>query len=617
MPSLPDVMAEAASALPPEQVVMLSGAGDSWDGPASLPTGWELTDRVFSAFFLPGTLNTVLRHHSDVGWWLQDPFADPKKPRNPRPPRLETVLGVVAAVHGDGAVATALADIGAASPNRLHTFFAGHLAEGGRHLTANFDGCIEAAADKQYPGWRARGRLLHFHGSLLDDPSGKTLGATLSRIQGGFTGSLAAEFRDLFPASGILIVTGYSGSDFFDVDTAVSAMGPDSLAGLHVIWVMHNRLPWSRLGLPDEPKGDETKPLEVPPLIVHLHRAGADVEIICGPTSEFISALAARWKLPALAPPDPRTLWNPALTADPDKRRDATFMLYRELGLHSEIEEMFQNRPPFGIDPQVVWLARSELLWEQGRYGTLRRAWQSKAVPPGFSAAVRDERVGACLWVQGRLVPAYLWLTWHRRRCRDEADRLTLAETEGRVIEHMARTELRWLARRLAPGLIRALGNTGQQAGVHLYRRRNDLAGSLLAITGHPRPPTAARSSNEWFTEAGNLTSALNYRHRHYRDIYSGKTVGDTGLASRYHELQEQFISVGAPADAMAAHRLPRAERVFTTREVACGLRTVQYGWWHRFRLLSRFAVRRMQDRTRNLLRAHPENAADRMTVRR
>jgi hypothetical protein len=35
MPSLPDVMAEAASALLPEQVVMLSGAGDSWDGPAS------------------------------------------------------------------------------------------------------------------------------------------------------------------------------------------------------------------------------------------------------------------------------------------------------------------------------------------------------------------------------------------------------------------------------------------------------------------------------------------------------------------------------------------------------------------------------------------------------
>jgi hypothetical protein len=353
---------------------------------------------------------------------------------------------------------------------------------------------------------------------------------------------------------------------------------------------------------------------------VHLHRAGADVEIICGPTSEFISALAARWKLPALNPPDPRTLWNPALTADLDKRRDATFTLYRELGLHSEIEEMFQNGPPSGIDPQAVWLARSELLWERGRYGTLRRAWQSKAVPPEFSAAVRDERVGACLWVQGRLVPAYLWLTWHRRHCLDEADRLTLAETEGRVIEHMARTELRWLARRLAPGLIRAPGNTGQRAGVHLYRRRNDLAGSLLEITGHPRPPTAARSSNEWFTEAGNLTSALNYRHRHYRDIYSGETVGDTGLASRYHELQEQFISVGAPADAMAAHRLPRAERVFTTREVARGLRTVQYGWWHRFRLLSRFAVRRIQYRTRNLLFsvfALKIRRPDRMTVRR
>jgi hypothetical protein len=604
MSSLPDVITDAVGALPPEQVVMLSGAGDSWDGPASLPSGWELTGRVFSGFFLPGTLDRVLRHHSQVGWWLQDPFADPKKPRDPRPPRLETVLGVVAPVHGDGAVATALNDIGTARPNRLHRFFAGHLAEGGRHLTANFDGCIETAADKYYPGWRTRGRVLHFHGSLLDDPSGKTLGATLSRIQGGFNAPVAAEFRSLFPVSGILIVTGYSGSDFFDVDTAVSAMGPGSLAGLRVIWVMHNQLPWSRLDLPDEPKADETKSLEVPPLIMHLHRAGASVEIICGPTSEFISALAARWKLPPLGPPDPRTLWNPGLTTDPGKQRDATFMLYRELGLHSEIEEMLRSGPPSGVDPQDVWLARSELMWEQGRYGNLRRAWMSKAVPPGFSAAVRDERVGACLWVQGRLVPAYLWLTWHRRRCRNDADRLTLAETEGRVVEHMARTELRWLARRLAPGLIRALGNTDQRAGVHLYRRRNDLVGSLLAITGHPRPPATARSSNEWFTEAGNLTSALNYRHRHYRDIYSGEAVGDNRLASRYRELQEQFISVGAPADAMATHRLPRAERVFTTGEVVYGLWKVQYGWWHRLRLLSRFAVRRMQYRTSNLLRA-------------
>jgi len=266
---------------------------------------------------------------------------------------------------------------------------------------------------------------------------------------------------------------------------------------------------------------------------------------------------------------------------------------------------MLRAGVPPGIDPQAAWLARSELLWEQGRWGTLRREWRNREVPAAFSAAVRAERVGACLWVQGRLLPAYLWLTWHRCRCPDEADRLMIAETEGRVIEHMARVpELHPLARLLAPGLIRVLGDTSQHAGVHLYRRRNDLASSLLAITGHPRSQAEARTSHEWFTEAGNLTSALNYRHRQYRDTYppedaEGVYVGDEELARRYRELQRQFESVGAPADAWAAHRLPGAERVFTTVEVIRGLKAIQYGWWHRIRLLSCYAILRARYRIR------------------
>jgi hypothetical protein len=594
-------MADAVGALPPASVAMLSGAGVSIEGPASLPTGWQLTQRVFNAFFLPRSLATVLDHHSKVGWRMQKPGADPGAPPEPRPPRLETVLGVVAAVYGDAAVTAVLGDIRAARPNRLHRFFAGHLAQGGRHITANFDGCIEVAADRDYPGWDARGRLLHFHGSFLDDPSGKTLGATLARIQGGFTDLVAAQFRNLFPASGVLVVTGYSGSDFFDVDAAVSAMSPGSLTGLRVIWVAHDDLPWRPVNLPKEPEAYETKIAEVPPLTMHLRRAGAQVEIFCGPTIEFIGLLAARWGLSTLGAPEPRTPWDQVLSADPGKRGAATFMLYRELGLHGEIGDMLRSGPPAGVDPREVWLARSELLWEQGRYGTLRRAWLRGAVPPELPAAMRNERVGACLWVQGRLLPAYLWLTWHRRHCTDEAGRLMLAETEGRVIEHMARTELRWLARRLAPGLIRDLGKTDQRAGVNLYRRRNDLASSLLAITGHPRPPTEARTSNEWFTEAGNLASALNYRHRHYRDIYSDKAAEDNELANRYRELQRQFTSIGAPADALAAHRLPRAEQIFTTGEVIRGLSKIQYGWWHRIRILSRFVVRRGRHCASNL----------------
>jgi len=292
VPDLAGEIADEIGAVPPSSVVMLSGAGSSVEGPASLPTGWELTTRVFGAFFAPDALDTVLKHHAAVGWWSEGPCG-PSAARQPRPPRLETVLGVVAAAYGQDMVAAALADIRAAEPNRLHRFFAAHLAQGGRHITANFDGCIETAADQDHPGWRARGQLLHFHGSFTADPLGKSLGATLAEIQGGFSAPVMAEFLRLFPADGVLVVAGYSGSDFFDVDTAVGAMQPGSLARLRVIWIAHEDAPWHRV---DRSAGTARSPA-LPPLIRRLQQAGARVETVCGPTGDLLRAIAARWKM--------------------------------------------------------------------------------------------------------------------------------------------------------------------------------------------------------------------------------------------------------------------------------------------------------------------------------
>jgi hypothetical protein len=268
VPDLADEIADEIGAVPPSSVVMLSGAGSSVEGPASLPTGWELTRRVFGAFFATDALDTVLRHHAAVGWSSQGP-CDPSTARPPRPPRLETVLGVVAAAYGQDMVAAALADICAAEPNRLHRFFAAHLAQGGRHITANFDGCIEMAADRDHPGWRTCGQLFHFHGSFTADPSGKSLGATLAEIQGGFSAPVTAEFLRLFPADGVLVVVGYSGSDFFDVDTAVGAMRPGGLAQLRVIWVAHKDAPWHRVDL----SAGTARSSVLPPLVRHLQQA--------------------------------------------------------------------------------------------------------------------------------------------------------------------------------------------------------------------------------------------------------------------------------------------------------------------------------------------------------
>jgi hypothetical protein len=230
----PEEIIEELGRTDPASVSMLTGAGVSVEGPASLPTGEELTRRVFDSYFEEGTLDRVHAHHRAVGWlttsWCPHGDSGAGASGAARPPRLETVLGVAAGVHGHTAVADILADVSGAAPNRNHVFLAGHLGLGGRQLTANFDTCAEKAADRVAPGWRARGgRVLHFHGSLAADPSGAGLGATLARIQGGFTGSDAEEFLAVLPDRGVLLVLGYSGSDFFDVDVAVAGLPAGAL----------------------------------------------------------------------------------------------------------------------------------------------------------------------------------------------------------------------------------------------------------------------------------------------------------------------------------------------------------------------------------------------------
>jgi hypothetical protein len=589
MSGLPELIA----GMTPQSVVVLSGAGVFVDGPASLPDGQELTRRVFDAFFAAGALEAVVRQHEDVGWLQVESCPRRGHPVRPRLPRLETVLGVAAQVYGDYAVPAVLADAQDAPPNRLHAFFAGHLARGGRHLTANFDDCIERAADQHHQGWRLAGRLHHFHGCVADDSSGSSLGATLRRVEGGFDSSETAAFTSMLPADGVLLVVGYSGSDFFDVDQVIAALAPDAMAKVRVVWICHSDHNWHLI---------DPAAVGVPPLARLLRQAGARIEMACGPTGELADELARQWGMADTWPAAARNLRTPLVSGDEESRQKATFHLFRELGLIGEVAALLRSGSLVKVAPAQLWQARSEVLWEQGRWNTLRRMWCAPGVRAVMPAATCAERVGACLWVQGRLLPAYLWLTWHRRRLADPGDALMLAETEGRVIEHMARTpELRPLSRRLAPGMLALLGSTPQAAGIHLYRRRHDLTSSLASVTGRVRAPTEAQTSSRWFAEAGSLLAAMNYRHRQYRDNYRAETVSDAELSDRYRQLQRYFDSIGSPSGRWRVHLLPGAERVFSLAEIGRGILTLQYGWWQRIRILVRYLLHRIRWRLKRI----------------
>lgn len=578
----------------PQEVTVLSGAGVSVEGPSSLPTGWELTRRVFDAFFLPGTLDTVLAHHRSVGWLTRPHCQLATQTVNPRIPRLETVLGVVARSHGEHMVDQAVADVARAVPNRLHHFFAQHLSHNGGHLTANFDECVESAARIRDLTF-ADTELLHFHGST--GPDGGQLGATLERIERGFPPDVAAEFVRLLRKRPVLLVLGYSGSDFFDVDVTFASLGSDALAGRSVIWVIHSdHEPHLLLD-----KNEDAEPL--PQLISTLRAFGAQVDIFCGPTAHVLRHLAFAWGFDPLGVPEPRDHQPPSLVVDNDMKPVATLALYLEIGLFDQIPTLM-NPPPQRAPGSLVRSVTSATLWEQGRWNDLRRWWVAAHTESTGERASRFERIGACLWVQGRLVPAYLWLTWHRRRNDGEAA-IMLAETEGRVIEHMMRApELRWFARRAAGQMINLFGTADQRSGVHLFRRRSDLATSLTSALGSDSGGRTqhAETSSEWFGQAGSVLAWISYRHRHLRDTYSTK-IPDDELSRRYREIQALYRSVGSRAGVIRTHLLPGAHRVFSTFEVLAGVFALQYGWWQRVRIIARHVVLRLR---RRIDRMHP-----------
>lgn len=576
--NLQQLMDEFAS-VNPQDVTVLSGAGLSVEGPSSLPTGEELTKRVFDAFFLPGTLKTIRSKHAAVGWFEQPLCPSLAPERKSRLPRLETVLGVAARIHGPEAIDRSTADMAVAEPNRLHRFFAQHLDRGGSHLTANFDECIERAAAATGANW-ANSDLLHFHGSV---GGAGALGATLERIERGFSPDLAHKFLALLTRRPMLLVAGYSGSDFFDVNTVIAELPPHSLRGLRVVWLLHSDhdphlLPIQSLA-PDEPT------LSIFDILL---RQGADLSVVCAPTDFLLGELVRRWQFTPLGSPLGRSPKDPHIDVDHNLPPVATFALYLDVGLFGEVSSLAQAAAPL-MPADEVRSATSAALWEAGRWNDVRRLW--RRVRPRTDTT-RLERIGASLWVQGRLLPAFAWLTWHRRRASGDA-RQVLAETEGRVLEHMLRTpDLRWLARHFVHGVLGELGQTDQTIGVTLYRRRTDLASSLGSTVGGEREPHHAMMSSEWFGQAGNVLAWVTYQHRRLRDSYRD-TDSAQELGDRYSVLREWYQAVGSKAGGIRTHLLPGAHRVFPTSEVLTGVFDLQYGWWQRFRIVARHAVKR------------------------
>lgn len=337
-----------------------------------------------------------------------------------------------------------------------------------------------------------------------------------------------------------------------------------------------------------------------------LRAAGADVHVVCGPTDALLTEIARGWGLPPLAAPRPRSPQEPHLVVTAAERHRATFLLYRALGMHREVGRLLRSGGTGADDPVELRSVRSQLLWEAGAWNSLRRMWwRAPADEP--DQHTRNERIGACLWAQGRLLPAWWWLNGQRAAVEGNPQAAyALEETISRVVEHMHRTpDLRAIGRRLLeripsdPPVVTASGDDDHDRHEAAFRALTDVRDSLDALRrGAPRAhDDHARESTTWFRESGDLQGMLSYRHRALRDAYgSGETEpSDAELRERYDELRTANLFLGSPAGAYRTVLLPGAHRVYRLHEFVFGLMALQYGWWHRFRLLAWYLPRRLR----------------------
>jgi hypothetical protein len=562
----------------PPAVVFWTGAGISRDPPTCAPLGLQLTERVLEHLFESECRNRIERYYKALRVHRSYP-------------RLETVLDVVYRIVGPDAFVDSLSDLREPPSNDLHRFFARHLDVGGRHITANFDDCIERSRADLAP---VPDRLIHFHGSLSLDPIGERLGATLGNIQRGFSEELSERLRHTLTASDVeaIAFAGYSGYDAFDVNPFLrSLQARKELAGKRVMWIRFRSSSDDRVRLQDESSDERLRhAFEL------LRRAGADCFEIEGEVRAVLGALAARWHWPSGLPPrqPARSRWATAFTPTDDQRRRASLELYAMMGLHNEVHRLLVARA--AETPSELEIAAHTAAAE-GRYGQAADLWR-RAVPGPSpeERAVREQHVASCWWRQGRLLKSYRHL--HREIHRAEAAGVSgeplwhLAAIIAHVFGHMRRRPLlRFFVTRRRRRFVRRYLPSREADG---YASRGPHLDALIAAMRSRinRVEEHSDDASIMFDEAEALHGMLNFRHASLRRRGSERRRELRPAPREYIEQQADFYTIGLYADAVRVPLLPGASRVFSPHDVWRGLGNPDFTPWHRLVLFLGYLIR-------------------------
>ena len=571
--------------------------------PTGLPGGIELTSRLVDWGFADSPLDELVGPRTDDGDRAHTGLYSQLGIERVMP-RLEVILGIASEedLHGTRALDFVLAPMRGARPNDAHRFFHAHAAVGGRHVTANFDTCIERAGRRVISP-----NVFHFHGSTEDDPL--TLGATFRSIEAGFRPDIAEQFTRYLLAAPFLVVVGYSWSDVFDVAPLLErfADAGSRLDGFTIIWVNYANKPLEpdEFSTPPTPEpgslaaflAEERIPWSLRQL-ESLQRAGAVVRRFVGDPTPLYDELTELWALDVEPESDMSVelannvpdLNEWMLSPHDSVRVRSTARLWRTLGVHRSALTLMEANPDLFTAREVAE-TRASLAWLGGRYRTAAQLW-ARALPRGTPAerAAWDERQIACRWVAGKFVTALIRVRFAIRRAttRDVASP-ELYEQWARILQHMSRTpDLRLLARASRPkakteidAALRSL-----RLGAHMSIRLESARRSLDAGTQHGEATTTARTR---FTESESLLGVVNYRHGRLRSALSQGQASIEILEAQRGWAQH----LNATGDADRSIFLPAARGALTMQTVLRAAFRNQFGWLQRCRLVASAIIQR------------------------
>ena len=430
------------------------------------------------------------------------------------------------------------------------------------------------------------------------------MGARLSVIETGLPASIQTELRSIISNSDLLVIVGYSGLDYFDVDPFWHVSSNEGLlTGKVVLWVEHEQSGWVIGEDPDKPH----------PQLEGFTAGGAEVYVIRAPTAAVLSGLAVNWSLPTLEAPPPREVRGEIeLGLSPRARERATTRLLSVMGLHDSVRQRLAGR---SLDREEhEWAASAA--WTAGRYRESAEHW-AEARPDGDAedAAVRTERHAAALWLRGELRHSRRELVAGLKRAElygvSPEERLVMAETLGRVLVHMTRLpDTRFLVtsgrrHEALCYLDRAQDGLSGPLGVQMTAR---IDGVRESLTGGA-PLRAAEEPVRDFKQSEALLAMLNYRHAELRKrAIDGEAVDPI----EYRRQAADFLCIGDNGDAVRVALLPGAEPAFSPKSVWQGFRSVDFTWWHRVRLFTAWYGRRTLRRSRAIRRSRARGAIGR-----